>query len=81
MNFWKNCDELISFIEIELGIESGSISERTHFRSISVWSSINALYLMTRISEESGLFLSSAELASCETIEDIYQNLVAKLDV
>jgi acyl carrier protein len=70
----------LAFVENELGFEQNEISSNQQFRQSRLWSSINALFLMTRMAEEWGLILSASELASCATFEDIYLTLIAKKD-
>jgi acyl carrier protein len=70
----------LTFVENELGFDKNEISSNQHFRESRLWSSINALFLMTRMAEEWGFILSASELASCSTFEDIYLTLVAKKD-
>jgi acyl carrier protein len=69
----------LEFIAKELGLELFEINSETLFRNLNSWSSLNALYLITRISEEEGVFISSAELAKCLSFKDIHGLLLSKL--
>jgi acyl carrier protein len=73
-------NSFLVFVEKELGFDESEISANQQFRSSRMWSSINALFLMTRIAEEWGVVLSASELASCTTFEDIYLMISAKTD-
>lgn len=68
------------FVAKELGINVLDLNLDTKFRELTVWSSLNALYLMTRISEEEGVFISAAEIASCSTFSDIHQLILVKIN-
>lgn len=71
MQNFDNESDFIQFIEQEL--ITTNLNANTAFRNISVWSSLNALILVSRIHEETGVIISSRDLANMETISDIYQ--------
>jgi acyl carrier protein len=68
------------FIAKELGINSTDFTLDSKFRELTIWSSLNALYLMTRISEEENVFISAAEIASCTTFNDILKLIQEKIN-
>lgn len=68
------------FVAKELGINVLDFNLETKFRELTVWSSLNALYLMTRISEEADVFISAAEIASCSTFTDIHHLIQEKIN-
>ena len=68
------------FVAKELGINSADFNLETKFRELTIWSSLNALYLMTRISEEEEVFISAAEIASCSTFSDIHRLIQKKIN-
>ncbi len=67
------------FIAKELGESISEINFETIFRNLNSWSSLNALYLITRISEEERIFISSDELAKCTTFQDIHKLISLKI--
>jgi acyl carrier protein len=67
------------FIAKELGESISEINFETIFRNLNSWSSLNALYLITRISEEERIFISSDELAKCTTFQDIHKLISIKI--
>jgi acyl carrier protein len=68
------------FVANELGINLLEFTLETKFRELTIWSSLNALYLMTRISEEVEVFISAAEIASCSTFSDIHHLIQEKIN-
>ncbi len=68
------------FVANELGINCSDFTLETKFRELTIWSSLNALYLMTRISEEEEVFISAAEIASCSTFSDIHHLIQEKIN-
>jgi acyl carrier protein len=68
----SNILDFITFLEKEIGANQGEIkSLEMEFRSFRLWSSLNALYLIVRIGEETGVIIKSSELANCKTFRDI----------
>jgi acyl carrier protein len=67
-----NEKDFIMFLERELGIIKGEITTLdSEFRTFRLWSSLNALFLITRIGEETGVIITSSQLAQCNTFRDI----------
>lgn len=75
----ENEADFLQFVAKELGEPISEINAQTQFRSLNSWSSLNALYLITRVSEEEGIFIASAELAKCIDLKDIHNLIVLKV--
>jgi hypothetical protein len=75
----ENEADFLQFVAKELGEPISEINAQTQFRSLNSWSSLNALYLITRISEEEGIFIASSELAKCIDLMDIHNLIVLKV--
>lgn len=72
-----------AFIQLtaeELLTETNLLEEKTVFRALSTWSSLHALLLISRINETTGVFISSVDLASLNTLGDIYELIIAKVN-
>ena len=69
----------LQFVSKELGATISEITANTQFRGLNTWSSLNALYIITRISEEEGIFITSSELAKCILMKDIHSLIVSKI--
>lgn len=78
MSAFNDIDQFISFVEKEL--ITGGLDAGTLFRTSPAWSSLNALILISRISEETGVLISSADLAGMQTLEDIFQFVKKRSD-
>ena len=76
----------MSFLEFtqlaaeELLTDFTVLKPETQFRNLSNWSSLNALLLISKINEKTGIFISSADLSELNTLEDIYTLILNKLD-
>jgi hypothetical protein len=75
----ENEADFLQFVAKELGESISEINAETQFRSLNSWSSLNALYLITRVSEEEEIFIASAELAKCIDLKDIHNLIVLKV--
>jgi acyl carrier protein len=75
----ENEADFLQFVAKELGVAISEITAITQFRGLKTWSSLNALYLITRISEEEGIFITSSELAKCICMKDIHSLIVNKI--
>ena len=62
--------ELITPIEL--------LSVDTIFREIPNWTSLNALLLISRLNELTGVFISSSDLADIRTLGELYALVVNK---
>lgn len=65
----------LEFTANELMVSLDEINFETEFRSISSWSSLNALIYISSINEKTAVFISSADLAQLISIRDIH-NLI-----
>nr|WP_315164626.1 acyl carrier protein [uncultured Flavobacterium sp.] len=70
--------DFINFTAIELMVPEESISFETNFRDIPTWSSLTALLYISRINEEIDVLISSTDLASAKTLDDIYQIVISR---
>jgi acyl carrier protein len=75
----KDEADFYQFVAKELGESLSEITGEKQFRSLNTWSSLNALYLITRISEDEGIFISSSELAKCSNFKDIHNLILVKV--
>jgi acyl carrier protein len=65
-------EELLTPIEL--------LKYETPFRGLPNWSSLNALLLISKINEVTGVFISSNDLAALNTIGNIHELILAKMD-
>lgn len=72
---FKEKNDFLLFTSNELMVQPNEISFDTKFRTISTWSSLNALLYISSITEKTNVFITSSDLVQLQTIEDIY-NLV-----
>lgn len=70
----------LTFTSNELMVPLDAINFETEFRSISSWSSLNALIYISRINEESDVFISSSDLAKLKTIGDIHDLIQTRIN-
>jgi acyl carrier protein len=72
---FKEKNDFLIFTSIELMVPLSEISFDSKFRTISTWSSLNALLYISSITEKTNVLITSSDLVQLETIEDMY-NLV-----
>ena len=65
-------EELLTPIEL--------LKYETPFRGLPNWSSLNALLLISKINEVTGVFISSNDLAALNTIGNLHELILAKMD-
>jgi acyl carrier protein len=70
----------LKFTANELMVALDSINFETEFRLISSWSSLNALIYISRINEESDVFISSSDLAKLKTIGEIHDLIQTRIN-
>lgn len=75
----NNKNSFLDFVASELMISKTEIDFETEFRKIPTWSSLNALIFISRINEELDVLISSSDLASIKTIDEIYNLIVWKM--
>jgi acyl carrier protein len=68
----------LEFTANELMVSLDEINFKTEFRSISSWSSLNALIYISSINEETAVFISSADLAQLVSIQDLYNLILSR---
>lgn len=68
----------IQFTAEELFTSVEHLKHDTLFRELPNWSSLNALLLISKVNEVTGVFISSNDLAELNTIGDIYELILAK---
>lgn len=69
-------DSFLKFLHEELGASAEDFNSLdAAFRQLKLWSSLNALFLISRLADETGVFLSSSELADCKTFRDIFHQI------
>ena len=66
------------FTSTELSINIDNLE--TRFREIPTWSSLNALIYVSSINEEYDVLITSADLATLHSFEDIYNIIVARIN-
>ncbi len=75
-------NKIINLVELaanELNISAEMLTLNNKFRELPNWSSLNALLFVAKINEETGILISSADLADMITLSDIHHYLIKKL--
>lgn len=78
MNKFLQISDFISFLESELLLSKGEVLENSDFRSLRTWGSLNALILISRINDESGILITAGDLATCKTVAELHQLVIGK---
>ncbi len=73
-------DEFLHIVASELSVVDNPLSADTEFRKLPVWSSLNALLLISRINDDYGVFISSADLAAIRTLDELYHLIASRLN-
>jgi|GEM_PF-3311717 hypothetical protein len=68
----------IDFTAQELNVPVANLHEDVPFKTISTWSSLNALIYLSRIHVETGVLLSSQELSELHTLRNLYDRIILK---
>jgi acyl carrier protein len=68
-----NFERFKEIISEEFNISSTEVVGEIEFRNMEAWSSLHALLFIARINEETEVMLSSADLATCKYLNDIYE--------
>lgn len=72
--------EFIKAIEEEfVDVEPGTLAPDTRFRELEGWSSMLALILIARIDSDHDVTISAEELASVNTVNELYDMVLVKL--
>lgn len=67
--------DLMVLLSEELQIDVATIQATSRFRELTNWSSLNALIILSRIHELSGVLVSPATLAKMNTVQELYDCL------
>lgn len=65
-------DDFIEFCKQEL-MPKEEIQAHLAFRELSTWSSLNALIFVSSIHEQTGVLISSEDLAACISFKDLFE--------
>lgn len=77
-------EHLFSFAEFikcaasELMTTTEKLNGETVFREIDTWTSLNALLLISKLNDVTGVFLASSDLAGITTLNELYQLILLK---
>lgn len=66
------------FTSQELNTSLQLIHDKTLFKHLATWSSLNALLYLARIHHETGVLLSSAELSKYNTLQELFEQIISK---
>ena len=72
-----NIAEFIVQLAEEFDDEPQAIEAHTAFRSLDMWSSMQALIVIARINEDYGVLLSEEDLQQSQTFADLFDRVVA----
>lgn len=70
--------EFLKLLQDELAINESDISLDSSYRELRNWSSLNALLIVSKIHEETGILISPVTMASAITVRDLYTALISK---
>jgi len=74
-----NLDDFISgFAEQFEDTDSSEITAETKFQELDEWSSLTALGVIALAKTEYGKAITGPEIRSCDTVEDLFNLIVAK---
>ncbi len=71
-DFLRNFEEAID------GVEPGSLTPETEFRTMDQWDSLAALTVLAMADSEYEVSISGTELKNCKTVQDIYDVVAGK---
>ncbi len=69
----KDSESFIEFLSKELMISKNKVNLSIKFRELDNWSSLNALILISRINEETGVIISASDLSNLITVDDLFK--------
>lgn len=78
MHRFEQLTDFIAFLESELLLEKGEVNENSELRSLRTWSSLNALILISRINDETGILIGAGDLVKCITVTDLFNFVNSK---
>ena len=74
-----NIEEFIKKIENEfVELQPGTLGPDDSLRDLIDWSSLNALILMALIKTDYGIVISSEGLRKCETVRQIFEEMIER---
>jgi acyl carrier protein len=77
-----NIQELIEKLEEEIEeVEKGTLTPSTNIRNIDWWSSMHALVIIALVDIEYNVQVSGKDLKEIQTIQDLYDLIVKKVDL
>ena len=59
--------------------DTSELKKETVFKELEEWSSLLAISIVGMVDEEYGVRLNGSDILSCQTIEDLYNNVRAKM--
>lgn len=68
----KDSESFIEFLSKELMISINKVNLSIKFRELDNWSSLNALILISRINEETGVIISASDLSNLITVGELF---------
>jgi acyl carrier protein len=68
-----NQQEFLRAFEQVLEMPDGSLEETSKLDDLESWDSVAMVTLMSMVEEKCGVQLSPRRIASCATVEDVYQ--------
>jgi acyl carrier protein len=71
MNPESFCKLISEELRLEIPVELNMT-----FRRLANWSSLNALVIVSRIHEETGVLMTSSDLANMTTFADMYNKII-----
>jgi acyl carrier protein len=75
----KNVEfNLFKLVHEEFQIAYEDLSEQTLFRNFDTWGSLSALIFISAISEQTGVYIASNDLANWQTLADIQSFIDSK---
>jgi acyl carrier protein len=72
-----NINDFVIRLTEEFDDETQAIEAHTAFRSLDMWSSMQALIVIARINEDYGVLLSEEDLQQSQTFTDLFDRVVA----
>lgn len=71
--------EFLNNFELQFDeVEAGTLTMNTKFREIPEWGSLNALLIIAMVDSDYDVTITGDNIKSSETIEDIYNLILAK---
>ena len=68
-------EEKISFIEVTIGVDKGTLKKDTELKSVDNWDSIGKLFMMSAISKEFGRDIQPDVVRGFQNVGDIMDEL------